>query len=135
MLTPFETAVLTKLLAGDHPALGVLREQLAQASVASRKSSGAGFFVTFDLPSDAPVAPVRAGRIHFGDVAATFAPLEHGAGFVLFVRDGRLEMLEGYSYGEPWHDEPEKFALAYTDKDRSAVLGALEASSPPQRSR
>jgi hypothetical protein len=128
MLTPFETAVLAKLLAGDHPTLAIFREQLTRAGVRSRTSSGAGFFLTFDVPADSPVAPVRSGRIHFGDVAATFEPLKHGAGFVVFVRDGRLETLEGYSYDEPWLKEPERFELAYTDKDRSAVLRALEAS-------
>ena len=127
MLTAFEAAVLAKLLAGDHPALIALRGQLERASVRSRKFSGAGFFLKFDVPPEAPAASVKSGRVHFGDVAAEFAQLKHGAGFVLFVQDGRLETLEGYSYDEPWLKEPETFELSYTAKDRSAVFKALEA--------
>ena len=28
--------------------------------------------------------------------------MENGAGFVLYIQNGKLEMLEGYSYDEKW---------------------------------
>jgi hypothetical protein len=38
--------------------------------------------------------------------------LEHGAGRVLFVRDGQLRSLEGYTYGEPWPERPTAVSLS-----------------------
>ena len=38
-----------------------------------------------------------------GDVHAEISGLENGAGFVLYALDGKLEMLEGYSYDEKYN--------------------------------
>jgi hypothetical protein len=46
-----------------------------------------------------------------GDVTATIEGLEHGAGFVLFVQDGVLDVLEGFSYDEPWTDMNARFEV------------------------
>ena len=35
-----------------------------------------------------------------GNVQANVLGLVHGLGFALFLEDGRLALLEGYSYGE-----------------------------------
>jgi len=40
-----------------------------------------------------------------GNVQVSFPGLEHGAGFVLFINDGLISMLEGYTYGEPWPED------------------------------
>jgi hypothetical protein len=125
-LTSFELDVMDKLLAGDHPVLAVLREQLRLAVVEHRKLTGVGFFVEFGVPSDVTAASVRDGRIHFGDVEAKVSGLKYGAGFVLFIKDGKLQMLEGYSYDEPWPEEIESFELKYSEPSRAAVMKALE---------
>ena len=52
-------------------------------------------------------------------------PLAHGAGFVLFIRGGRLSMLEGYTYDEPWPDQVRGFSLRYSDPERKAELAKL----------
>jgi len=39
--------------------------------------------------------------------------LQYGAGFLIFVRDGTLKMLEGYSYSEPWPELIREFELSY----------------------
>jgi hypothetical protein len=122
-LEPLEAAVLDHLLAGDHPVLAALRNQLAEATIADREFSGAGFFTHFALPKGAMAAPVRTLR--FGDVHATIAGLQHGADFVLFVDDGRLSMLEGASYGEPWPEEIAEFTVAYLDPARPTLAAEL----------
>ena len=45
------------------------------------------------------------------DVTVEIEGLRHGAGFVLFLGDGLLDMLEGYSYGEPWPSRVGRFSL------------------------
>jgi hypothetical protein len=116
-LTQFEQAVLDKLLAGDHAVLGVLRAQAAQARLTSREQTGVGFFCELEVPADAPrvTAP---GDFELGDVGATIDGLEQGAGFLLFVRDGRMTMLEGYTYDEPWPAEIRSFTLTYQSEPR-----------------
>jgi hypothetical protein len=125
-LTPFERAVLSKLLEGDHPALSVLREQARLATVAARHFSGAGFAVQLQLPDSAPAAPISTRKLHFGDVAATVPILQHGAGFVLFIDGGFLSKLEGYSYDEPWSGEPAEFELYYLHPSRDSVFRLLD---------
>jgi len=87
-LDAFENAVLAKLLAGGHPVLAVLRSQAESARLASREYTGAGFYCTFAVPPDAPLARVR--DFEFGDVEARIDGLKYGAGFVIFVSAGRL---------------------------------------------
>jgi hypothetical protein len=123
-LSDFEQAVLEKLLAGDHPVLGVLRAQAHAGQLASREYTGAGFFLSFDVPLDAPALATKDFR--FGDVNAAVDGLQYGAGFVVFVRGGRLDTLEGYSYEEPWPKEIRGFTLSYQHEPRQLRLPESE---------
>ena len=123
-LNKLENAVLTKLLAGGHPILATLRLQAEAAHLVTREYSGNGFFCTFAVPSgQPPVASNSTFRI--GDVDAKVKGLKHGAGFVLFVKNGYLDMLEGYSYEEPWPAKLDEFALNYQHEPRivDSLLG------------
>jgi hypothetical protein len=120
-LNALEQAVLDKLLAGDPPALATLRAQAEKARLFGRELSGVGFFCSFEVP---PEAPRLEGLVDFqiDDVDAFVHGLAHGAGFVLFIRDGRLDMLEGFSYGEPWPEEVKQFTLTYQCESRELSL-------------
>ncbi len=123
-LTHLERAVLDKLLAGDQPVLSVLRHQAANVEVVCRKFTGAGFTASLRVAGDVPRAPLTRGRIAFGDVTASIQGLKHGAGFVLFIRDGYVDLLEGYSYDEPWPADTDSFSLSYaggTSRDLSRL--------------
>ena len=78
-LEPLESAVLQKLLDGDHPALAALRDQLSGLSVKERKQTGSGFFTEFSTAATARPAPLPSGKARFGDVQATVNGLKHGA--------------------------------------------------------
>lgn len=121
-LTELEQAVLAKLLAGDHPVLANLRAQVRRARLSKREMTGVGFYCDFEVDDGTPT--VR-GDFHLGDVQADVAGLEHGAGFVLFVRSGLVSTLEGYSYDEPWPDRVVDFSLKYSDPSRKAELEKL----------
>jgi hypothetical protein len=114
---PPARAVLDKLLAGDHPVLKALRGQADGARLSSRELTGAGFFCVFEVFG--PPLPTSHRNFEIGDVNARIEGLSHGAGFVLFVRDGRLNMLEGYSYEEPWPEQVCNFDLTYQNDRRS----------------
>jgi hypothetical protein len=124
-MTNLEASVLSKLLSGDHPALTALREQAQRASVRKRKLTGVGFFTTLSVSAEAPRAALSQKRVCLGDVVADIEGLQHGAGFVLFVENGFLSTLEGYTYDEPWPDTLGQFTLRYTStggRDRSSLL-------------
>lgn len=121
-LSDLEREVLEMLLSGDHPALEVLRQQLAHARLASRENTGVGFYCDFDISETTPTV---SRDFQLGDVHAEIQGLQHGAGFVLFVSNGRLKTLEGYTYDEPWPETVEAYSLRYSDPSREAEFGKL----------
>jgi hypothetical protein len=110
MLTDLENAVLTMLLRKPDEPFNTLRQQLRHATVSGREFTGVGFFTEFALRRDSPVCR-DLPDMALGDVGANVPNLEHGIGFVLFVRGGALSTLEGYTYDEPWPDNTDGFAL------------------------
>ena len=124
-LTIFEEAVFDKLLAGVHPTLVALRAQANGAQLKSRKNTGAGFFCYFNVSPDAK--PLGNVSFHFGDVDAVLPGETHGAGFALFVKDGKLDRLEGYSYDEAWPGAIEQFELKYQHEPRQLQLPGAAA--------
>ena len=110
-LSPLERDVIDTILAPDHPVMHVLRRQFERCHVASRRFTGVGFFTVLDVATDVEPAPVKPGAMDLGDVTATIEGLQHGAGFVLFVRDGALTELEGFSFDEPWPDPSARFEV------------------------
>jgi hypothetical protein len=110
-LLPIEKAVLDKLLSGDFRLLVALRNQLEHCAVVSREVTGYGFYLTLAVPENMPkIAGLDA---KFGDVVATLPGLINGAGFLLYLKNGLLDMLEGYSFDEPWPISTDVFDLKY----------------------
>ena len=105
------------LLDGDDSILAVLREQMKVATVSERKMTGVGFHADFSVPSAAPSVSERSS-FEFGDVAAQIEGVKHGAGFTLFVRDGFLNFLEGYTFDEPWPERIASYTVSYISEQR-----------------
>jgi hypothetical protein len=101
-----ENELIRVLLQGDHPALVALRQQYAAAQVVSREFSGVGFFTRYAIPENVPL--VVPSSFAGGDVDLQLEGVQYGAGCVLFVRDGRLSMLECYTHVGPW---PERIVV------------------------
>jgi hypothetical protein len=112
-LTHFERAVMQRLLDGEDEFLSILREQLQKTVVAKREMTGVGFYTTFLVSDEARRLPGNQS-FKFGDVIAKMPGLNSGAGFLLYVQDGALHMLEGYTYDEPWPEPISAFELSYT---------------------
>ncbi len=99
-LNELEKEVLEKLLAGEHPVLQRLRQQLGNLMVAKRAQTGVGFYTMFAVAGEGKSATVGRPSLRFGDIVASIKGLRYGAGFLLFVDGGVIKMLEGYSYEE-----------------------------------
>jgi hypothetical protein len=110
MLTPLEKAVVDALLERQGEPFDSIRQHLAHATITKREFTGVGFFSDFTLPEDAPVRRDLPDAT-IGDVAAELPGLQHGAGFLLFIRDGTISMLEGYTYDESWPTSTDAFRV------------------------
>ena len=77
-------------------------------------SQVAVFFTTFDVPNGL-IKLDMLGSFHFGDILGECDGVRDGVGFVLFVKNGAIDYLEGYTYGDDkWPDILEKYQLSYT---------------------
>lgn len=93
--TPLETATLLAILEECPERIRDLQAQLNAAAVIGREHMGAGFFTTIAVQAKA--GPVESLRRLGRHVFARVDGLKYGLGFVLFLEDGRLSLLEGYS--------------------------------------
>ena len=85
----------------------------------------------FEIPSLLQRVNLRQ-TFTLGDVHGAADNVKHGLGFVLFVVDGVLSMLEGYTYDEPWPDEPRGLILTYST-DQARDWDALHKILRPTR--
>lgn len=71
---------------------------MAVAKVVEFENTGAGFFSTVSVSSDTPRLDERSPLdVAIGSVAGTDEP---GMGFLIFHEEGRVSLIEGYTYGE-----------------------------------
>lgn len=109
----FEKEVIEKLLAGDYDALKILHKQYEKAKIKSREFSGAGFFTSFIIPDHVPKLN-NSKSFHFGDVIGEIDGVKNGVGFLLFVKEGVIDFLEGYTYGdEKWPKHIVNYKISY----------------------
>lgn len=99
-LTSLERDVLLRSLEAPLPQVAALRRQLEHVSVTEREESGVGMFVHLEVPEGVLDPSIEGASFQFGDVVADIPGLRYGIGFVVFVRGGRLDMLEGYTFGD-----------------------------------
>jgi hypothetical protein len=115
MLTALERAAIDVLVSGDDLAADpvtsqILKRQVSAIVAADREPTGDGIFIWLRLGPAAHVVPGRP-RIVLSGVHASVDGLANGVGFVLFVEDGLLDLLEGFTYDEPWPQVVGEFTL------------------------
>jgi hypothetical protein len=95
-LWPIEREVL-EITAADYPGSAeVLRRQTDTAQVISFENSGAGFFSHLAV---APDAPPLSEKSPLNGAYGSVLGVEDGMGFIVFLTDGRLSMIEGHCNG------------------------------------
>ena len=96
-----EVAAIEHILLDDSQPeiMDTLRHQYAKSKIHRRRFRDVGFSSRLWVDSDAPRLQKR-DRFHLGNLDAEVEGLEYGLGFVLYVRDGWLETLEVFTYGE-----------------------------------
>ena len=96
--TQLERAVLEAICERCAEDRAALEAQLSTASIVSRENTGAGFYAHFAVKR-IPGAAIGGERLKNGP-AVRIDGLEHGMGFILWLENGYMNLLEGYSYDE-----------------------------------
>jgi hypothetical protein len=96
--TNLERAVLAAICEMHSADRAALEAQLSTATLLSRENTGGGFFTRFVVDRASSVA-VGGMRLRDGP-AIRIDGLEHGMGFILWLKEGYADCLEGYSYAE-----------------------------------
>jgi len=87
-----------RAIAAQYPdANGAIDAQRSVARVTGRNNTGAGSYTTFEVAKSGTVVTVASP---IGNVTARVQGLDHGMGFILWLQNGRLSKLEGYSLEE-----------------------------------
>jgi hypothetical protein len=108
-LYPIEAAALSRLLSGEGETAVRLRRQLEKARIIGREFTGSGFFVDFDV--DPALALPGAVSLTLDNAHADVPGLDGGLGFLLFVRQGLVRTLEGFTYGDQYDHHPKLFEM------------------------
>lgn len=117
-LSALETDVLDTLIKAHSDYSALIQDQLARATVASRRRTGLGFFLNFSVE---PGELFEPRDFELNDVYGDLTGLEHGAGFILFIRGGRLAFLEGHSFEEAWPATDGKHVIFVKSPHRGVV--------------
>lgn len=114
------------LLSGDDPVLRQLRRQYCNSRIVGEENSGCGFLVDFEVPDHVPDLEDCEPSFAFGDVYACSG--DETVGFLVFVRKGRLTMLESYSaFEDDWPPKGESFCdMRFEPNDGDPLARDLE---------
>ena len=133
----FEREVM-EMIAKENPKYEAkIMAQYEKAHVIKREFTGHGFFTDFDITD--PADSLGCGyNNQLGDLTAEFPEVKFGAGFVLFIKNGFIEMLEGYVYGdEAWPDQITEYKLVPSMNvmiknviDKHDPIGLLSIGAP-----
>lgn len=109
-LTELETAVLERMVAGNHPARLRRAFHADAVTVMGRELTGAGFLT--ELQRSPELRLFEDGvSIRLGTIGARLNRTMTETGYVVYVDDGYVTSVEGYTYGDEWPTEVETFEL------------------------
>ncbi len=97
VLSSLEQAVLEAIALQVPEVADALAGHQEKVRVTARENTGAGFYTSLDVPHRSPIKGIASP---LGDVGAAVVGLQHGMGFLLWLRDGHIHQLEGYSFEE-----------------------------------
>jgi hypothetical protein len=103
--TSLERAVLT-FICEEQGAIGnVLRNLLHTAHITKRDNTGHGFYTSFDVDRSLPPSLFPERLVTGPDAPVKVGDQELLMGFILWLKDGYPQCLEGYQYGTKSGDQ------------------------------
>lgn len=107
-LTMFEKKIIANIIkyANKNDLVEFLYRQYENLKVIKRTYTGVGFYTEFNL-KEKSFNEDEDLSIKIGNIGANLKGLKNGAGFILYIENGEITMLEGYSYDEMWPESEE----------------------------
>ena len=133
----FEREVMEMIAKEDPRFEAKILAQYEKAHVTGREFTGHGFFTNFEVTD--PADSLGCGfNTELGALTVEFPEVKYGGGFVLFVRNGFIETLEGFVYGDDTWPEPitqyklvpSLFSLIKNVIDKYDPIGLLSMGAP-----
>jgi hypothetical protein len=114
-LTELDAGVLRLAPAGGYPGAAILREQIRAITSVRRTFTGVGFYADLEVDHAAVAGATHTPNAVMDGISAQMRGLEYGAGFAVFVDQGHLSQIEGFTYDEPWPDKVTGLVLRTDD--------------------
>lgn len=89
--------VITMLLDGNDEILLMLMKQYKKSIVISEEESKVGFYINYQVERQLRIPEEYNGTFQIGDVDGEVNNVDEALGFILYVKNGYLTMLEGYT--------------------------------------
>ncbi|MFR8011659.1 MAG: hypothetical protein ACLU8W_07875 [Clostridia bacterium] len=105
--------VIEMLLKGEDEVLVRLRSQMENVKSISEESSTVGFYINYEV--DKYVIDISNCKSNFqiGDVDGCVDGIKNAVGFVLYINNGFITCLEGYTILDSWPDSDSMIELEY----------------------
>ena len=91
--------VMTRLIRRIGEKSSFYREQYKHAKVISIEENSAGFFVDFSCEHSPDLDLYKDDNMTVGGLYGNTKETKSAVGFILFIRNGRISCLEGYTNG------------------------------------
>ena len=91
--------VMTRLIHRIGDKSSFYREQYKHAKVIRIEENGAGFFVDFSCEHAPDIDLYNDDNMTVGGLYGNTKETKNAVGFILFIRNGRISCLEGYTNG------------------------------------
>ena len=111
-LSRLEQQILKAMALADRER-STMEAQIRAATVISREYTNVGFFTKLSIPDD--LAALDRGRWRLEDMPSGFAQhpvLTAGASFILWIKEGRLVTLEGFTNDGDWPADETEFRVS-----------------------
>ena len=101
-------------IANEAPEISnIISEQFKNRVIVENKVFPSGFYIKYEIKDNIPPIDDTESKV-LGNVGAKIPDLKYGMGFALFMKDGYISSLEGYTYNEePLPADLQKYELYY----------------------
>jgi len=109
-ITELEKIVIERMLVDRTLTPLKLAVDFDRVSIRDREFTGAGFLTEFERSEELKLFDDKTS-LRWGKVGARLNASELETGYLIYVDDGFLTTIEGYTYGEEWPHQIEQIDL------------------------
>lgn len=97
----FEKIIIDDIISQYPEYSDKLRRQYDSGTVVGRNMTGKGFFTDYEI-GDRSASLGDGVNLQLGENQWNINGLKYGSDYILWIKNGIISSLEGFSYEEPW---------------------------------